>query len=180
MLFNIEKTIEHLLKQIRVQQFLIYTFVFSLFLTFSPTCLLEYFSLKDFVLNYQEKISLVLFSSVFLLVIIFFAKILKKKSIVHLGKNYLKYKMSKQENKLLVETFFDEEENEFFCTGYIAKDCGTQRGFEFTHIIYLSSEVALIGTSDFPYNLQPYILNFLNKNLKNNKLYVENGYIVFS
>ena len=80
------------------------------------------------------------------------------------GIDYMKKYMSPDEMWLLIETFYNDKNERFGLSGFINCMDGRKVVLESKHIIYLSS-----GTSNiidgFSYNLQPYALDFLNKNL---------------
>lgn len=80
------------------------------------------------------------------------------------GIDYMKKYMSQDEMWLLIETFYNDKNAKFGSSGFI--DCmdGRKAALESKHIIYLASRTGSI-IDGFPYNLQPYALEFLNKNL---------------
>jgi len=87
--------------------------------------------------------------------------------------NYMKKTMSPEEMKLLIETFYDANNNRFSSTGKIEFSDGRKAPLEMKYIIYRASQ---IGYADiFSYNLQPYALDFLNKNLKAGRIEISSN-----
>lgn len=71
--------------------------------------------------------------------------------------------MSTDEKRLLIEKFYDGDDKTFNMTGYIELNDGRKAALEKMGIIYRSSSVSYYTT--FSYNLQPYVLEYLNQNL---------------
>lgn len=76
---------------------------------------------------------------------------------------YMKGPMSLDEKRLLIETFYDIYNNIFNATGYIEINDGRKAALEYHGIIYRSANVSYY--TSFAYNLQPYVLEYLNQNL---------------
>lgn len=95
-----------------------------------------------------------------------------------IGTNYMKEYMSPDEMELLMITFYDANNHIFRSSGTI--DCldGRKAALESKHIIYLASRTGTI-IKGFSYNLQPYALEFLNKNLEEGNIRVENNELVY-
>ena len=59
--------------------------------------------------------------------------------------------------------------------GYIEYSNGLKTPLEYYEIIYRSSNISTGYDMEFAYNLQPYISEFLNKNLENGNIDLEKG-----
>lgn len=90
----------------------------------------------------------------------------------------MKENMSPDEMWLLVESFYDERNKRFSSSGKIDYSDGRKAPLESKHIIYLASQMGdmLYG---FSYNLQPYALEFLNKNLKDGNIQITGNRVSF-
>lgn len=79
--------------------------------------------------------------------------------------NYMIKYMSPDEMQLITQTFYDFENNRFKSTGLIEVSDGRKAALEEHYVLYMASSISVSYTK-FSYNLQPYSLAFLNKNLK--------------
>lgn len=80
--------------------------------------------------------------------------------------------MSMEEMILLIMVFYDEKINSFRVLGKIRFDNGIKIPLIFYDVIYLTSNLGNI-CSGFSYNLQPYALEFLNNNLKDGNINIQ-------
>lgn len=87
----------------------------------------------------------------------------KKNSAKRIAIKYMKEHMSLDEKRLLIEKFYDGDDNAFNMTGYIEINDGRKAALERMGIIYRSANVSYYTM--FSYNLQPYVLEYLNQNL---------------
>ena len=87
----------------------------------------------------------------------------EKYSAKRIAIKYMKEYMSIDEKRLLIEHFYDGNDNVFNMTGYIEINDGRKAALEKIGIIYRSSNVSYYTM--FSYNLQPYVLEYLNQNL---------------
>jgi hypothetical protein len=177
------ETIKKFIDKLKLEYFVLLIFISGMIITFLPQKAVERFLLVDFRNKYQSYISLAIIASgvllLILLVVFIYKKIIRSiYSFERMGKKYLTEKMSLDENKLLVKNFYNEENHIFGGTGCIPINCGIQSGLEFMKIIYRSSTVSTEGCL-FPYNLQPYVLNFVNTGLKRKSIAIQNGFLSF-
>jgi predicted PurR-regulated permease PerM len=175
--------IKRFIDKLKLVYFVLLVFISGMIITFLPQKVVEKLSLVDFKNKYQSYISLAVIVSGVLLLILLVAFIYRKimssvYSFERRGKKYLTEKMSLDENSLLVQTFYSKENHIFLCTGYIDLTCGIQKGLEYLKIIYRSSSVGANFLS-FSYNLQPYVLDFLNNGLARRTIYIQNELIHF-
>ena len=150
--------------------------IVSFSITVMPDYLIIKLGLYDFTNKFRMYISLCLIISISYFVIILMGKLMTFVSsrIVNykkIGIKYMKKDMSPDEMQLLVQTFYNKEENEFNSSGYIDISDGRKAALVNKHIIYLSAQVSYFDS--FAYNLQPYALKFLNKNLNNGNIKFE-------
>lgn len=83
---------------------------------------------------------------------------------------YMKRYMSPDEMSLIVQTFYDRENNQFRTTGYIDYSDGRKAALVSKHVIYLASQMS--QWYSFAYNLQPVAREFLNRNLAQGKIII--------
>lgn len=95
------------------------------------------------------------------------------------AKRYLRgSSISQQENKLLVEAFYDKESGLFNRSGTISLCEGCILSLENNYIITRGSNLTSFGTY-CDYVLQPYITDYLNKSLTNHKAFISNNILVW-
>ena len=175
--------INTIISKFKIKEIAAISFFSSLILIALPDSILKNLALLDFRNNYKTNISLILIitSSYYLFSLI---KTLKtiilnrmfpdyKKAI-----KYMKNHMSQDEMALIIETFYNLENNIFVSTGYITISDGRKTPLESKAIIYLSSQVSYFD--GFAYSLQPYARKFLNKNLKNGNIEIDRNKNNFS
>ena len=185
---NIVKTI---IDKFKLKEVMAILFIASLVITCIPEKILLQLSLGEFKEKYQVYISMCLIITLgyyiyrvgnslirFILSKIFSEK---RKAI-----QYMKNQMSGEEMVLLVNTFYDYSNNTFRTSGTIDYSSGTKTPLEHYGVIYLASnishyngEISSYGGVPFAYNLQPYAREFLNENLKNNKIKISNNNVEY-
>ncbi|MFK0540869.1 hypothetical protein, partial [Escherichia coli] len=92
--------------------------------------------------------------------------------------NYMKNYMSEDEMGLIIETFYNHENNLFVSTGNIKISDGRKTPLESKKILYLSSQISYFD--EFAYSLQPYARKFLNENLKNGNIKINENSFSYS
>ena len=92
--------------------------------------------------------------------------------------DYMKKYMSPDEMCLLIETFYDDRNKRFCSSGKIDYTDGRKTPLQRKHIIYLASRMGNL-IEGFSYNLQPYALEFLNKNLAEGNIQITGNHIGF-
>lgn len=148
-----------------------------------PNSILENLALLEFRNNYKTTISLILIitSSYYLF------KLLKILKVIILHKmfpdykkaiKYMKNHMSQDEMALIIETFYNPENNLFISTGNIKISEGRKTPLESKKILYLSSQISYFD--EFAYSLQPYARKFLNENLKNGNIKINGNSFSYS
>lgn len=167
-----------LIKMFKIKEIISISLFTSLFLTFLPNNILNSLHLLDFKMKYQTLISLILiitlsyylFNFIKFIIMILLHKIFPdhKKAI-----KYMKNYMSEDEMLLLIEKFYDENNNLFRTTGYIEIYDGRKAALESKKVIYLAAQVS--DLNGFAYNLQPYARKFLNDNLRNENINIRNN-----
>lgn len=177
---EIFEIVKPIVNKLRISTVFLFLVMVSLFFIFSPENWLGKLCLLELKEKYNTFISLSLIISMALLLTLYFEKKYQKYKLCIVGKRYIKNKMSSQENRLLVERFYNSTLKEFNLLGEIAYNCGSKKPLEMMHIIYRSSNMSAEGSRDlFEYNLNPYILHFFNKKLKKGKISIENNFIKF-
>lgn len=84
--------------------------------------------------------------------------------------NYMKKVMSVEEMGLLIEKYYDCVNYRFRSSAMIEFSDGRKAALESKYILYRASSMS--EWYSFAYNLQPYVLEFLNKNLKDGNIAV--------
>lgn len=164
---DILKTI---VEKLKLKELCAILFIATTIITFMPEKWAQLIKIETFREAYQTYISLCMIAigSYYLLQISQFigqwilGRIINRKKI---ALKYMKEDMSTDEMQLLIEVFYDETNKCFHTTGQIDLNDGRKAALESKHIIYRSAQVSSFYTM-FAYNLQPYALEFLNKNLK--------------
>lgn len=169
--------ISAIINKFKIKEIAAIAFFSSLILTTLPNEILKNFALLEFRENYKTTISLVLIftSSYYIFNFIRFLKIIIITKLFPDYKpaiKYMKNYMSEDEMSLILETFYNKDNDLFTSTGYISITDGRKTALESKNIIYLSSQVSYYDT--FAYNLQPYARKFLNENLKNGNIKIGN------
>lgn len=168
--------IKIIIDKLKLKELFAMVFISGLIITFLPDKITKLVKIYEFKIKYQVYISLclIIIGSYYILKIVSFIlesilnRIFSNKKIAI---KYMKNTMSADEMGLLIEVFYDSRNNIFRTTGYIDFSDGRKAALEYKHIIYRSSNIS-DGLS-IAYNLQPYAVEFLNKNLRKNNIQIE-------
>jgi len=151
-------------------------FIAAIILTILPTEAAVKMRILEFRESYQPYISLciiaigayyILHIGIFISNIILGQLINSKKSAI----KYMKTYMSPDEMGLLVQTFYNRRNGRFCSSGKIDYSDGRKAPLESKNIIYLASTMGNL-VEGFSYNLQPYVLDFLNDNLDKGNIHI--------
>lgn len=175
--------IKSILEKLKVKEIVGILFCATAIFTMLPKEVLVYLKLLEIREKYQIYISLCLImtSAYYMFNILeFVGKFIVKRIIneKRIAIKYMKKQMSEDEMKLLIEVFYDKYNNNFKSSGYIEYSDGRKTPLENKWIIYLASTMSnadRYGYCEFAYNLQPYARKFLNKNLKNGNIKIQNN-----
>jgi|GEM_PF-1275008 len=169
-----------LIDKFKVKELIGITWITVLIITILPNDVLEYLKIITIREKYQMYISLALIisSAYYIIKILSYAGKLLLKIIINeknIAIKYMKNSMSPDEMALLIQAFYDKNNNTFKSCGYIDFTDGRKTPLVSKYIIYLASnmsstDVLSNGLCAFAYNLQPYVREFLNKNLKNKNI----------
>lgn len=170
------EVIKSIVEKLKLNELAVLLLIASLILTFLPEKQIIIMGLMG-VRQYQMYISLLLIItlSYFTMIAIFnITKYTRNKffGIEKRGIHYMKKNMSPEEMDLLKRVFYDSRKNLFNTSGTIELNDGLKAGLENKHVIYQASDLSTFYT-EFPYNLQPYAREFLNKNLKNGNINIQ-------
>ena len=175
--------IKTIIEKLKLKELFAIVFVAAIVITAMPNDLAQRMKIDTFRNTYQTYISLCIIAigAYYVLHLLgwikkhIWAKFHNWKKV---GIDYMKKYMSPDEMWLLIETFYNDKNERFGSSGFI--DCmdGRKAALESKHIIYLASRTGNI-IDGFSYNLQPYALEFLNKNLEEGNIRVENNQLVY-
>lgn len=165
--------INTIIEKLKIKELIAIIAIATLGITLMPFDMIKKFGLIEFKESYQMYISLCLIicSSYYILGLIGFIYRFIYRKLYSLEKNaikYLKNSLSADEMGLLIEIYYDKVNNSFRTTGYIDYSDGRKAALEYKNIIYRASQMSYWDS--FAYNLQPYALKFLNKNLKSGNI----------
>lgn len=172
--------INTIIEKLKFKELIAIITIASLGITLMPFDIIKKFGLIEFKESYQMYISLCLIicCSYYILGLIglIYSFIIKKFfSLEKTGINYMKNNLSADEMGLIIEIFYDKINDSFRTTGYINYSDGRKAALEYKHIIYRASQMS--NWDSFAYNLQPYALKFLNKNLKNGNIKINGKHL---
>lgn len=175
--------ITSIIQKLKIKELFSMLFIASIIITFMPENFADKISILEFREKYQVWISLIMIGigCYYIFNIIVFIKNYIYCKIYNSEKSalsYMKNSMSYDEMLLLIQTFFDVENEEFKSSGYINISDGRKTPLVQKNIIYMASNIGKGFT--FAYNLQPYALKFLNKNLKEENIRVENNKLIYN
>lgn len=175
--------VKSIVEKLKIKEIFGLVFIAAVILTFMPNSLAKTMQLERFRDTYQPYISLciLIIGAYYILCAIGYVwKLLLRKLISSkkVALKYMKTSMSPDEMGLLVEAFYDREYKRFRSSGKIHFEDGRKTPLEQKSIIYLASTLGDM-LSGFSYNLQPYALDFLNKNLKEGNIVIENSSIKY-
>lgn len=161
--------IKTIIEKLKLKELFAIIFIAALIITFVPNEWAQKMKIDTFRNTYQTYISLCIIAIGAYYVLHLLGWIKKRiwakfHNWKKVGIDYMKKYMSPDEMELLMITFYDANNHIFRSSGTI--DCldGRKAALESKHIIYLASRTGTI-IKWFAYNLQPYALEFLNKNL---------------
>ncbi|MBU3103925.1 super-infection exclusion protein B [Clostridium gasigenes] len=175
--------IKSIIEKLKLKELIGILFGSALIITILPYDIISYLKLVEVREKYQMYISLCLIitSAYYIFNILGFisgfiiGKVVNEKKVAI---KYMKNKMSADEMELLIKTFYDNSNNAFKSSGYMEYSDGRKAALESKWIIYLASNISNsnnYGYCSFAYNLQPYAREFLNKNLKNGNIKIDNN-----
>lgn len=175
---NVLSVIKSIIEKLKLKELFAIIFIAALIITFVPTDLAQKMQIDNFRSKYQTYISLcmIVVGAYYVLCIAGEIKnfIWKKThSWEKVAINYMKKYMSPDEMGLLVEAFYDRENNRFCSSGQLDYSDGRIAPLESKKIIYRASQLGSL-VYGFAYNLQPYALKFLNENLVAGNIIVDN------
>lgn len=170
--------VKSIVEKLKVKELFAIVFIAALIITFVPDEWAQKMKIDTFRRTYQTYISLCMIgiSSYYLLCFLGWIKKFIWKKMHNREKmaiNYMKKYMSPDEMLLLIETFYNEQDDRFCSSGKIDYCDGRKAPLESKNIIYLASQMGNI-LEGFSYNLQPFALQFLNKNLKQGNIVITN------
>ena len=175
--------IKSIVEKLKLKELFAIIFIAALIITFVPNEWAQKMKIDTFRDIYQTYISLCMIAigAYYILCIVGLIKSYIWSKTHNWKKTAIKYmteNMSPDEMWLLVETFYDERNKRFSSSGKIDYSDGRKAPLESKHIIYLASQMGdmLYG---FSYNLQPYALEFLNKNLKEGNIQITGNRMSF-
>jgi len=163
------KLLKEIVEKLKLKELFGIVFISALFITCIPTQLATRLSIEKFRSKYQTYITLCIIAIGAYYVLLIMSKIWKivlskLYSWKKIAIKYMKDNMSADEMNLLIESFYDSRNKRFASSGNILYTDGRRTPLECKHVIYLASTVGDL-LDGFSYNLQPYALEFLNKNL---------------
>lgn len=175
--------IKSIVEKLKLRELFAIVFIAALIITFMPNEWARKMKIDSFRNVYQTYISLCMIAigAYYILCAVGCVKNLIWKKIHNWKRTAIKYmkeNMSLDEMCLLVETFYDVRNNRFSSSGKIDYSDGRKAPLESKHIIYLASTMGNM-LEGFSYNLQPYALEFLNKNLKEGNVQITDTHLSF-
>ena len=169
-----------IIDKFKVKELIGIIWITSLITTILPKNILEYLKIISIIEKYQIYISLALIisSAYYIMNLLRYIGKLLLELIINeksIAIKYMKNSMSSDEMALLIQAFYDKNNNTFKSCGYINFTDGRKAPLESKYIIYLASnmsnpDVLNHGFCTFAYNLQPYVREFLNKNVRDNNI----------
>lgn len=161
--------IKAIIEKFKLKELIDIIFVAAIIITIIPKDTAITLNILKFREKYQTYISLCLIiTGAYYIVgiLIFFRKFILGKiyNWKRTAINYMKNYMSPDEMGLLIETFYDRENNSFKTSGMIEYSDGRKAALESKHVLYRASSMS--EWYAFAYNLQPYVRDYLNMNLQ--------------
>lgn len=160
--------IKAIVEKLKIKELFAILFIAGLCFSLIPSNIAGKMEILELRNRYQSFVSigLIIIGSYYVL-----CALRKTKKVIHnkrysarrIAIKYMKEHMSIDEKRLLIEKFYDGNDNTFNMTGYIELNDGRKAALEKMGIIYRSSSISYYTT--FSYNLQPYVLEYLNQNL---------------
>ena len=160
--------VKSIIDKMKIKELFAIIFVAAILITLIPGELAQKFKIDGFRNTYQTYISIciLVLGSYYLLGIVSWIRKLIWGKIYNPRKaaiNYMKNTMNADEMGLLIEKYYDSDNNMFRSTAMIEFSDGRKAALESKFILYRASSMS--EWYSFAYNLQPYALEFLNKNL---------------
>lgn len=174
--------IKAIIEKFKLKELIAIVFIVALIITIIPKRLAVVLNILQFRDTYQTYISLCLIVTDAYL-ILYVLNMIKSYfwsrffGWSRIAIKYMKRYMSPDEMSLLVQTFYDRENNQFRTTGYIEYSDGRKAALESRHVIYLASQMS--QWYSFAYNLQPVAREFLNRNLAQGNIIVSSERIQY-
>lgn len=161
--------IKSIIEKFKLKELIAILFATALIITLIPKDIAFSLNLLKFREVYQTYISLCLIitGAYYIVTIFIFIKKFIYSKIFNWKRtaiNYMKNYMSPDEMGLLIEIFYDSENNRFKSSGMIEYSDGRKAALESKHVLYRASSMS--EWYAFAYNLQPYVRDFLNMNLQ--------------
>lgn len=153
----------------RLKELLAIIFLSALFITFIPSNLANTLQILDFRNTYQSYVSIgiIVPGAYYIFSIFNYSMRFIKNRIYNPEKTaikYMKQHMTADEMALIIEKYYDRKNHSFKVSAMIDITDGRKAPLECKKIIYRASSTGYL--TSFAYNLQPYALEFLNKNLQ--------------
>lgn len=165
--------IKAIIEKLKLKELFAIVFISALFITFMPIEWAQKIKIEHFRITYQPYISIciIVIGAYYLFGIICWIKDLiwrKFHNAKKIAIKYMKETISTDEMELLIEKYYDVNSNMFRSTAMIEISDGRKAALESKFILYRASSVGEYYF--FAYNLQPYALEFLNRNLKSGNI----------
>lgn len=175
--------IKSIVEKLKLKEIFAIVFIATLVITFVPNEWAQKMKIDTFRNTYRTYISLCMIAigAYYILCIVGWIKNFiwrKTHNWKKMAIKYMKENMSPDEMCLLVETFYDVRNNRFSSSGKIDYSDGRKAPLESKKIIYLASTMGNL-LDGFAYNLQPYALEYLNKNLKEGNIQITDTQLSF-
>lgn len=175
--------IKSIVEKLKIKEIVGILFCATLIITLLPQEVLIYLKLSEVREKYQMYISLslIITSAYYMFNILGFVGRFIVKRIINVKRiaiKYMKNEMSADEMELLIEVFYDKHNSIFKSSGYIEYSDGRKAPLESKWIIYRASSMSntdMYAYCAFAYNLQPYAREFLNRNLRNGNIKIQNN-----
>lgn len=171
--------LKSIIEKLKLKELFSIIFIGSWIITLVPDNFAQMLRIDEFRNKYQTYISLciIIVGAYYVLKILEWIIVSIKRRLYSAEKNairYLKESMTPDEMKLLIEKFYDKNNNVFRSAGWIDLSDGRKAALENKFILYQAASVSNWGYT-FAYNLQPYAYNFLNENLKSGNIQINEG-----
>ena len=171
------EAIGKIIEKLKIKEIIGILFIACLIITFIPDNLAIKLDILKFRITYQTYLTLVIIctGSYYILFALkeistfVLSKMINSKKIAI---NYMKKTMSPDEMGLLVEKFYDPVNIRFKTSSLIDIQDGRLAPLLNKKILYQSSQIGDF-VYGFSFNLQPYVLEFLNENLRSGRITIE-------
>jgi len=175
--------IKEIFSKLKLKELFGITFIFTTLLLFLPNVFLSKLDIIGMRNDYKSKLSLLFLIclSYYFLVLLSYTKMkfeVKYNRKHKLAIKYLKKLISKDEICFLISTFYDTNTQKFRSIGQVDLEDGRKAALENMYIIYRASTIS--SGFIFPYNIQPYILIYLNHNVENGNIKIKNESYIWS